>query len=141
MSTHASCAICRSSWQETKNNGRLQPKLFCNFFQRSTGEITLCTLCFTEFEKVFHIFHPFAECDVFGVRQKDRLLRSVFLDDLWVKIQFHGRLAISFAPMQDSVNDNFIRFHFKKNSVIANSQSIAGLKLDQPLDVAAQVLS
>ena len=43
--------------------------------------------------------------------------------------------------MQDSVNDKFIRFHFKKNSVIANSQSIAGLKLDQPLDVAAQILS
>jgi hypothetical protein len=43
--------------------------------------------------------------------------------------------------MQDSVNDNFIRFHLKENSVIPNSQSIAGLKLDQPLHVAAQVLS
>ena len=43
--------------------------------------------------------------------------------------------------MQDSVNDNFIRFHFKKNSVIANSQSIAGLKLHETLDVAAQIIS
>ena len=88
-----SFATCRSSWQETKSNGRLQPKLSCNFFQRSTEEITFCTLCFTELDKVFHIFHPFAECDVFGVRQNDRHLRSVILDDLWVKIRFHGLIS------------------------------------------------
>jgi hypothetical protein len=43
--------------------------------------------------------------------------------------------------MQDSVNDNFIRLQFKEHSVLADTQPIAGLKLNETLDVAMQIIS
>jgi hypothetical protein len=43
--------------------------------------------------------------------------------------------------MQDSVNDNFIRLHFKEHSVIADTEAIARLKLNETLDVAMQIIS
>jgi hypothetical protein len=43
--------------------------------------------------------------------------------------------------MQDSVNDNFIRLDFKEHSVVADTQPVAGLKLNETLDVAMQIIS
>jgi hypothetical protein len=43
--------------------------------------------------------------------------------------------------MQYSVNHNFIRLHFKEHSIVADTQPIAGLKLHETLDVAAQIIS
>ncbi len=43
--------------------------------------------------------------------------------------------------MENSVNHNFIRLHFKEHSVVAGTQPIAGLKLHETLDVAVQIIS
>jgi hypothetical protein len=49
--------------------------------------------------------------------------------------------AISFAPMQDSVNDNLIGFDFEEHTVISDAESITWLKLDESFDVAVQIVS
>jgi hypothetical protein len=58
-----------------------------------------------------------------------------------MKFGFHDRSTVSFAPMQDSVNDNFFGFDFKKHTVIAHAQSVARLELDESFDVAAQIVA
>jgi len=49
--------------------------------------------------------------------------------------------AISFAPMQDSVNDCLIGFNFEEHPVISCAESITGLKLDESLDVSVQIVA
>lgn len=49
----------------------LKPEFLGNFFQWSPGQMTLGAFRFAKFKQVLHIFDPFAQGDVFGVREEN----------------------------------------------------------------------
>src|SRR6266566_1342474 len=131
MSIHASCATCRSSWRVKRSSrNRLKFRDPSPLLQVVGPAHFLRHALLCEVRAGPPCLPSIREGNEFIVRKNDRFFRSILFDDLRMQLWFHGPLStISFAPMQDSVNDNFIGLDFKENLVIAHAQSIAGLEL------------
>jgi len=56
---------------------RLQSQILRDFFERSARNAAFGAFRFAKLEKVFHVFDPLAQRDVFPVWKNDRFFRSI----------------------------------------------------------------